>query len=58
MKWETVQQLIRIAAYSGGTWVFGEGVTNGELYQQAVGGVMAVGAFLWWMYVESTKPKV
>lgn len=55
MKWETVQQLIRIAAYAGGSVVFGQATADGELFQQALGGVVAVGAFVWWIVVERQK---
>jgi len=55
MSWDTVQQLIRIAAYAGGSVVFGQAVADGELFQQALGGVIAVGAFVWWAVAERNK---
>jgi len=56
MKWDTVQQLIRIGGYAVGSAVFGDAVASGELYQQALGGVIAVGAFAWWAIKERSKP--
>ena len=55
MSWDTLQQLIRIAAYAGGAFLFGQNVVDGELFQQALGGVIAVGAFVWWAFAERSK---
>lgn len=55
MKWDTVQQLIRILGYAGGSYVLGEGVADGEMYQAAIGGAVNIGAFLWWWVNEATK---
>ena len=55
MQWSTVEQLIRIAAYSGGSYFLGEAVTSGDLYKAAVGGVIAVGAFVWWLAFERNR---
>jgi hypothetical protein len=56
MTWTTLQQLIRIAGYSVGSWWFGENVADGELFQAAIGGVVAVGAFAWWAFWERDRP--
>lgn len=55
MSWDTIQQLIRIAAYAGGSMAFGQAVADGEIFQQAIGGAIAVGAFVWWLVVERKK---
>ena len=49
MNWATLQQLIRILLYSGGSMAFGEGTADGELYQAAIGGVVSISAFVWWI---------
>lgn len=54
MNWDTIQQVLRIVLYAGGGLVFGDAVKDGELFQQAVGGLMSVGAFVWW-YVWERK---
>ncbi len=56
MNWDTIQQLIRIVAYSGGSFFFGDAVANGELFQAAIGGGLAVVAFIWWYVKERSKP--
>lgn len=48
MKWDSIQQLVRIVAYAGGGYMFGDAVANGAEYQAAVGGALQVGAFAWW----------
>lgn len=58
IQWSTVEQIVRIAAYSGGSYVLGDAVANGQLYQGAIGGVAAVGAFIWWLVFERNRPKV
>jgi hypothetical protein len=50
MNWDTIQQLIRIIAYTFGGMVFGTGVTEGEQFQILVGGILAVGSFIWWYF--------
>lgn len=55
MNWDSIQQVLRIVLYSGGGYVFGDAVANGEMYQQAVGGVLALGAFLWWFIWERKR---
>lgn len=57
MTWDTIQQLIRIGAYAGGSMFFGKEIADGDLYQAAIGGVISVGAFVWWMMAQSKKPE-
>lgn len=57
MSWDTLQQLIRIGLYAGGSAWLGAGVADGALFQGAIGGVLAIGAFVWWMVVEGGKAK-
>ena len=52
MQWSQVQQVLRIIIFSAAGWLFGQGVTEGELFQQAVGGLLSVGAFAWWLVWE------
>lgn len=49
MNWATLQQLIRILLYSGGSMAFGTATADGELFQAAIGGVVSIGAFVWWI---------
>lgn len=55
MNWDTIQQVLRIVLYAGGGLVFGDAVKDGELFQQAVGGIMSVGAFAWWFIWERKR---
>ena len=55
MTWDTLQQLVRIVAYSAGAYLLGEGVADGAQFQQAIGGVVSVAAFGWWFTRERTK---
>jgi hypothetical protein len=55
MNWETISQLIRILAYAIGGFVLGEGVTSGEAFQGAVGGLISVAAFVWWAVWERKR---
>lgn len=57
MSWSTIQQLIRIVAYTAGAYFFGDAVANGETFQAALGGLLNVGAFAWWALVERAKAK-
>ena len=57
MKWSTIEQLIRIAAYSGGGVLFGQQIADGQMFQAAIGGLIAVGAFVWWLVFERNRPK-
>jgi hypothetical protein len=49
MTWDSIQQVLRIALYSGGGYLFGDAIATGDLYQTAVSGALSVGAFVWWM---------
>ena len=55
MKWETAQQLIRIGGYALGSAFLGEAVADGEQFQAAIGGVVAVSSFVWWIVSERNK---
>lgn len=48
----TTEQLVRYALTWAGTATLGASVANGEMYQAAVGGVVAVGSFVWWIIRE------
>lgn len=52
MNWSTLQQLIRILLYSGGSAVLGESLASGEMFQAAIGGVVSIAAFAWWIVRE------
>jgi hypothetical protein len=56
MTWDTVQQVLRIVLYTVGSYLFGSDVADGASFQGALGGVMAVGAFVWWWAWERTRP--
>lgn len=56
--WDKIQQVIRIILFAVGGYFLGSEVTEGELFNQFVGGVLAAGAFIWWLVWESkTKHK-
>jgi hypothetical protein len=57
MQWSTVEQLIRIAAYVGGSARLGQQVADGQLFQAALSGLVPVAAFLWWLLFEKNRPK-
>lgn len=57
MNFSTIEQVIRIGMYAAGGYVFGEAVADGEMFQQAIGGAVAVGAFVWWVVFEYQRPK-
>lgn len=44
------EQLTRMILSAGGAYFFGDAVANGELYQAAISGVVAIGAWGWWLY--------
>lgn len=50
MDWSQIQQVLRIILYTGGGWLLGQEVVDGSLFQQALGGVLAVGSFVWWFF--------
>lgn len=55
MNWESIQQVLRIVLYTAGGYIFGEQVAEGEMFQAAVGGLMAAGAFAWWAIWERKR---
>ena len=55
MNWDSIQQIIRILLYTGGGAVLGDAVVKSDLYQQAVGGIIAIGAFCWWYFWERKR---
>jgi hypothetical protein len=55
MTWSTIQQLIRILAYTAGAYFLGDGIANGEAFQAAIGGLVNVGAFAWWLLFERNR---
>lgn len=55
MTWDQLQQVIRILLYAGGGYLFGDAVTEGEMFQQAVAGVLGAGAFVWWWVWEKNR---
>jgi hypothetical protein len=57
MTFDTISQLIRIAAYAVGSYFLGTGVADGELFQAAIAGGVSVVAFVWWMIAERNKAK-
>lgn len=50
MDWSIIQQLIRIALYNAGALFLGKSVADGDMYQAAIGGVISIVAFGWWLY--------
>lgn len=44
------EQLIRIALYTAGGYIFGDAIANNADFQAAVGGLIAVGSFAWWAF--------
>jgi hypothetical protein len=55
MKFSTIEQLIRIAAYTGGGMLFGQQIADGQMFQAAIGGAVALGAFVWWLVFERNR---
>lgn len=55
MTWDSLQQFIRISLYMGGSAVFGAEVADGELFQGAIGGALAIGSFAWWLLWERKR---
>ena len=51
------EQLIRIGAYMAGSALFGQAFASGDMYQQAVGAVVNLGAFGWWLYANKKAKK-
>jgi hypothetical protein len=44
------EQFIRIALNAGGAYIFGDAIASGEMYQAAIGGVVSLASFGWWLY--------
>jgi hypothetical protein len=44
------EQMIRIAMFTGGAYLFGDATVNSAEYQQFAGAVLQVAAFGWWAY--------
>lgn len=57
MQFSTIEQLIRIVAYAAGSYVLGTAVADGEMFQAAIGGLVSVSAFVWWLIFERMRPK-
>lgn len=55
MQWTTIEQLIRILAYSGGSYFLGDAVVNGDMFKAAVAGGISLAAFIWWLIRERGK---
>lgn len=55
MTWDSIQQVVRIVLYALGGWLLGDAVTQGEAFQAAVGGVLSIGAFVWWWFWERNR---
>jgi hypothetical protein len=51
----TIQQLVRIIAYSGGSMFFGQAVADGDLFQAFLGAIPPVVAFIWWALWERKR---
>ncbi len=51
----TIQQLVRIVLYSAGGIFFGQGVADGELFQQVLGASGVIVAFVWWLAFERNR---
>lgn len=57
LSFDTVQQVLRIALFTGGGVVLGDSITNGPEFQTAVGGVISIAAFCWWFFWERNQTK-
>ncbi len=51
----TIQQLVRIVFYSAGGLLFGQGVADGDLFQQLLGASGSIVAFAWWLLFEKNR---
>lgn len=52
---DTIQQLVRIVLFALGGYFLGDAVTQGEMFQAAVGGVLSIVAFVWWRLWDSKR---
>lgn len=55
-KWQTMQQVLRVVAYSIGGALLGDSVADSDAFQAAVGGFVSIVAFGWWWYWEINRP--
>lgn len=55
-KWQTMQQVLRVVAYSIGGMLLGDSVADSDAFQAAVGGFVSIVAFGWWWYWEINRP--
>ncbi len=55
MSWDQLQQVLRIILYAIGGWAFSDAVVQGADFQNAVSGLLAVGAFIWWWVWDSKR---
>jgi len=53
----TFEQLIRLVLTWIGTFTLGAGVTTGAQFESAVGGVIAIASFVWWLIRNRTVKK-
>lgn len=47
-----IEQILRIAAFTIGSYFLGDGLAENEEFQAAVGGLVAAVGFVWWAYRE------
>ncbi len=55
MTWDSIQQIVRILLYSAGSYLFGQAVADGALFQAALAGILPVGAFFWWLFWDRNR---
>jgi hypothetical protein len=51
----TLQQLVRIVMYSGGSMLLGQGIADGEMFQAVIGATGPIVAFIWWFFWERNR---
>jgi Na+-driven multidrug efflux pump len=49
IEFSTVQQIIRITAFTLGGVLLGGGITEDPMYERAVGGLISLAALGWWL---------
>ena len=57
MKWDSVQQLIRIVIQIAAGALVSRGFITEDLATQLTGGVMSLATVVWWMFWESGRPE-
>jgi hypothetical protein len=57
MTWDTIQQVIRIVIYAAASAWLGQSVADGQTVQAAIGGIIDVGAFVWWYFHQQQLAK-